>query len=136
MKMIEIILDFGKLELYDEFVVIRMCPEHHYSKESNLQVKAILKDHFIEGTPYSIIHLRDGETSIDPISHQINALDKDLCSVAIVETNQVAISTSEFEKQFFKPGLLQSFLKLEDAVQWCQNILMVRLKKMNSIFLF
>lgn len=115
----EYLLDVGKIQVYDNYMVSIFDEGATLTLERAYQIIGISEIHFREKN-FGIISLRKHSHAIDPTVYTyLRGLDN-LKALAIVSTKDVDMHNFPIEKMFFKKPM-KLFIDYKNALEWVKG---------------
>lgn len=119
----ELHLDFGHFELHKDYILGTINEGVHFDLELNKILGENLIAHYGTKDPVAYISNRIHHYSVDPMVYKFNSSYDCLKAIAIVESPEHILKTTDIESRFFKPQRLRAFTDTKDAYNWCQSFL-------------
>lgn len=115
-KVIE--LEFGKVEIYDNFLVAELNEGILLDVENNRRLLEIGYTEF-KGNPYGYISNRIFSYAVDPLVYRESAEFPSLQAIAVVSPSSIGRQSAEVERNFYKDkGTFEIFESFEEAYSW------------------
>lgn len=114
-------LKFGTFELHQDIIIGKINEGIHFDLELNSILGENLISYYGEHQRLGYISIRENSYSVDPMVHLFNTKYHNLCSIGVIEKNELELSTALLESKFFKPGKLKSFIDKDQALVWTNN---------------
>lgn len=113
--------DFGKAQIFKDFVVFEMFEGVHITPEHNQILEEIVEQYF-KGRPFVYITHRKHSYSVDPSIYFKTSKIENLAGFAVVAGVPVAKANAEVEKLFLsKP--FEIFRDIDSAIAWAKHII-------------
>lgn len=115
----EYILDSGKVQVYDNYMVTEFNEGVTVTLEKAYQLIGIAEIHF-KDRDFGYISLRKQSYAIDPtIYHYVRQIEN-LKAFAIVSVKEIDMHNFNIEKLFYKKAM-NIFVRYENALQWVKR---------------
>lgn len=119
----QIELDFGKVQIYDNFLVAELNEGILLDVENNRTLLAIGYSEF-RGNPYGYISNRVYSYAVDPLVYRESAEFPSLKAIAVVSPSLIGRKSAEVERNFYKEkGTFAIFESFEEAYSWINTAL-------------
>lgn len=115
-----IILDFVKIELFDDYVISTINEGVSFDMEELDKILEVFRV-FFEDRPFVSIANRQFDYTINPTC-LMQPTELNLLGIAIFCTSESAAETAKFEKTFFN-GPFEIFFDLEKCIEWKDAII-------------
>ncbi|EID75364.1 hypothetical protein [Imtechella halotolerans] len=117
----EVLLDFGKIHIYNNFMLAEINEEIVLDMEKCAQIVNISEIYFRHKN-FAYITLRRNSYSVDPIIYLEVSHIKNLKAFAIVSSKETDYYNIKIEKHFLQKPL-EIFQTVPEAIAWVETIL-------------
>ncbi|SFR48900.1 hypothetical protein SAMN04490243_2183 [Robiginitalea myxolifaciens] len=115
----EYILDVGKIQVFEDYMVALFDEGATLTLERAYQLIGISEIHF-RGKNYGIINLRRNSIAVEPIIYTYLRELENLKAFAIVSTKDVDMHNFNIEKMFYKKAM-KFFIDSKNAIAWVKR---------------
>ncbi|QLG46643.1 STAS/SEC14 domain-containing protein [Costertonia aggregata] len=115
----EYILDIGKIQVYDDYMVSIFNEGSTLTLERAYQIIGIAEIHYRERN-FGYISLRKHSYAIDPTIYTYLRELENLRAMAIVSVKEIDMHNFKVEKLFYKKNM-KFFIEFENALSWVKR---------------
>lgn len=114
-------LPFGKVSIFDEYIIaimdegVTLAPEHN-------EVLVSIANEYFENKLFGYITHRIHSYSVDPRIYIETSKIENLVAFAIVSQKEINLSNAQIEELFLQKPF-KAFQKVDQAVDWVQTII-------------
>lgn len=112
-------LEFGKIQVYDNYMISLFDEDATLTMETAYQVIGISEIHF-RNKNFGIISLRKNSYAVDPITYTYMRQLDNLKAFAIVSVKEIDMHNFKIEKLFYKKPM-KFFIEFDNALAWVRK---------------
>lgn len=115
-----IMLDFAKIELFENYVIVNVYENITIDQEHFALFKELFTAYF-EEKPYVYISDRSQGYNVNPMAYINFEFSSILKGVAVVTTSKISVLNAQFEQKFMAEPF-QIFETMESAINWANLV--------------